>query len=61
MTSAVWPILLTVFTWWFTTGVILYLDGLDRSFSRAVLGGFTDHPRRLFGRCVADQLTGHAG
>jgi putative photosynthetic complex assembly protein 2 len=41
MTSAVWPILLTVFTWWFTTGVILYLDGLDRSFSRAVLGGFT--------------------
>jgi putative photosynthetic complex assembly protein 2 len=41
MTSAVWPVLLTIFTWWFTTGVILYLDGLDRSFSRSVLGLFT--------------------
>jgi len=41
MTGAVWPIILTVFTWWFTTGVILYLDGLDRSFSRLVLAAFT--------------------
>ena len=41
MTGAVWPIILTVFTWWFTTGVILYLDGLDRSLAKVVLGGFS--------------------
>lgn len=29
MTDLVLPILFTVFAWWFSTGAILYLDGLD--------------------------------
>lgn len=41
MGDVVWPILLTMFTWWFTTGAILYLDGLDRATYKWTMGAFT--------------------
>lgn len=41
MSSAVWPVLITMFTWWFTTGAILYLDGLDRATYKWTMGAFT--------------------
>lgn len=41
MSSAVWPVLVTMFTWWFTTGAILYLDGLDRASYKWTMGAFT--------------------
>lgn len=31
MTSSVLPVLFALFLWWFSTGVILYLDGLSRA------------------------------
>ena len=34
-----WPVLYTLFVWWFSTGVILYLDGLPRwTFKWTMLG-----------------------
>jgi len=30
MTPFVMPLVFTLFVWWFSTGVILYLDGLPR-------------------------------
>ncbi len=30
MTAIWWPLLFTLFVWWFSTGAILYLDGLPR-------------------------------
>ncbi len=41
MSSAAWPVLMTMFTWWFTTGAILYLDGLDRATYKWSMGAFT--------------------
>jgi putative photosynthetic complex assembly protein 2 len=41
MGDLIWPVLITVFTWWFTTGVILYLDGLDRRFMKWTMAAFT--------------------
>ncbi len=39
MSSLVWPLLFSIFIWWFSTGVILYLDGLPpRSFKWTLLG-----------------------
>jgi putative photosynthetic complex assembly protein 2 len=35
-----WPIALAVFLWWFSTGIIFYLDGLPvKSFKWSMLGG----------------------
>lgn len=31
MTEALWPILFAVFVWWFSTGLVLLLDGLPRT------------------------------
>ena len=39
MSSLGWPFLYTLFVWWFSTGVILYLDGLpQRTFKWTMLG-----------------------
>ena len=31
MSDALWPILFAVFVWWFSTGLVLLLDGLPRT------------------------------
>jgi len=41
MTPYLGPILFTLFVWWFSTGVILYLDGLPRRTFKATLGAAT--------------------
>jgi len=41
MTAFLWPFLFTVFAWWFSTGVILYLDGLPRTTFRWTFAGAT--------------------
>ena len=39
MSDVLWPILFTLFVWWFSTGVILYLDGLpSRTFKWTLMG-----------------------
>ncbi|MBL8302365.1 MAG: DUF3623 family protein, partial [Ideonella sp.] len=39
MSTLALPLLFSVFVWWFSTGVILYLDGLPpRSFKWTMLG-----------------------
>ena len=30
MSAVAFPVLCTLFVWWFSTGAILYLDGLPR-------------------------------
>jgi putative photosynthetic complex assembly protein 2 len=35
------PVLFTLFIWWFSTGVILYLDGLPRRTFKWTMGAFT--------------------
>ena len=39
--SFLWPFLFTVFAWWFSTGVILYLDGLPRRTFKWTFAGAT--------------------
>lgn len=41
MAPFVLPFLFTVFVWWFSTGVILYLDGLPRPTFKWTFGGAT--------------------
>ena len=39
MTAYLWPILFALFVWWFSTGAIIYLDGLpQRSFKWSMIG-----------------------
>ena len=39
MTAYLWPILFALFVWWFSTGAIIYLDGLPvRTFKWSMLG-----------------------
>ncbi len=39
MTTYLWPILFALFVWWFSTGAIIYLDGLpQRTFKWSMLG-----------------------
>jgi hypothetical protein len=42
MTSAAAPVLFALFAWWFSTGIIIYLDGLPRHTYR-----WSMRPRRL--------------
>ncbi len=37
----IWPLGVAVFVWWFSTGVVLMLDGLPRRTFRLSLGGLT--------------------
>ena len=39
--SFLWPFLFTVFAWWFSTGVILYLDGLPPTTFKWTFAGAT--------------------
>lgn len=39
MPQFTWPLLFTVFVWWFATGVILYLDGLPRRTFKWTMAG----------------------
>ncbi|MEO8936373.1 MAG: putative photosynthetic complex assembly protein PuhE [Burkholderiaceae bacterium] len=39
--SFLWPFLFTVFAWWFSTGVILYLDGLPAKTFKWTFAGAT--------------------
>ena len=41
MAEILLPVLYTLFVWWFSTGVILYLDGLPRSTFKWTLGAGT--------------------
>ena len=41
MQAYLWPLLFTVFVWWFTTGVIIYLDGLARKTFKWTIAGMT--------------------
>ena len=46
MAELLLPVLYTLFAWWFSTGVILYLDGLPRHTFRWTLNGATLPPPR---------------
>jgi putative photosynthetic complex assembly protein 2 len=53
LTGHVYPALFALFVWWFSTGIIMYLDGLPkRTFRWSMLGGTV-----VFAIC----LWGHAG
>ena len=41
MQAYLWPFLFTMFVWWFTTGVIIYLDGLARKTFKWTIAGMT--------------------
>lgn len=41
MPAILWPLLYTVFVWWFSTGLILYLDGLPRKTFKVTLAAAT--------------------
>ncbi len=41
MSQYLWPIAYTLFIWWFSTGVILYLNGLPRWTFKWTMGGTT--------------------
>lgn len=50
MTPYLWPILFALFVWWFSTGAIIYLDGLpQRSFKWSMLGATVLFGVALFG------------
>ena len=47
------PLLLAIFVWWLSTGVILYLDGLGRrSFRWSMMGASALSAVALWGRYV---------
>ncbi len=41
MQAYLWPFLFTVFVWWFSTGAIIYLDGLARRTFKWTIAGMT--------------------
>jgi len=56
------PVLATLFIWWFSTGVILYLDGLpQRTFKWTMLGASTTLGLALAGLAASGQDTSVAG
>ncbi|MGB7205022.1 MAG: putative photosynthetic complex assembly protein PuhE, partial [Anderseniella sp.] len=58
MQAFLWPFLFTVFTWWFTTGVIIYLDGLSRRTFKWTIASMTILLAvALFGIAEVAQLT----
>ena len=58
MLPYVLPLLFSVFIWWFSTGVILYLDGLpQRSFKWTMLGTTVVLLLALWGMSVSSQGT----
>ena len=62
MTQVGLPFLYTLFVWWFSTGVILYLDGLpQRSFKWTMLGATLLLGAALVGMAVSSTDTSVAG
>jgi putative photosynthetic complex assembly protein 2 len=59
MTEHVYPALFALFVWWFSTGVIIYLDGLpQRTFRWSMLGATVVFGASLYGLGVtADDAT----
>jgi putative photosynthetic complex assembly protein 2 len=56
--SFLWPFLFTVFAWWFSTGVILYLDGLaPRTFKWTFVGATMVCGAGLIGLAVSASQT----
>ncbi len=50
MTAYLWPILFALFVWWFSTGAIIYLDGLPRkTFKWSMLGATALFAAALYG------------
>ncbi|MDP3897679.1 MAG: putative photosynthetic complex assembly protein PuhE [Mesorhizobium sp.] len=50
MTVYLWPILFALFVWWFSTGAIIYLDGLPRrTFKWSMLGATALFGGALYG------------
>ena len=50
MTTVLWPMLFALLLWWFSTGLIIYLDGLPtRTFRWSMLGGTLLLIAALFG------------
>lgn len=59
MSSVLLPLLFSVFIWWFSTGVILYLDGLPaRTFKWTMLGTTVVSALALWGLSVSSRGTG---
>jgi putative photosynthetic complex assembly protein 2 len=62
MTSFALPVLFTLFVWWFSTGAILYLDGLPRrTFPWTMQGATLVLIAALYGLAVTRHDTGIAG
>jgi len=62
LASPVWPILYALLFWWFSTGVILYLDGLpQRSYRWSMLGASLLALPALAGVAVTAELATPAG
>ena len=58
MTQHVWPVLFTLGVWWFSTGAILYLDGLPRRTFKWTMGAATVMlGLALWGLAVSSQQT----
>jgi putative photosynthetic complex assembly protein 2 len=58
MTQHVWPVLFTLLVWWFSTGAILYLDGLPRRTFKWTMGAATVMlGLALWGLAVSSQQT----
>ena len=54
----VWPILFALFVWWFSTGAIIYLDGLPvRTFKWSMIGATAAFGAALYGLSVSSADT----
>jgi putative photosynthetic complex assembly protein 2 len=57
-----WPLLFTLFIWWFSTGVILFLDGLpERTFKWTMLGATGLLGAALYGLSISSAQTDVGG
>ena len=58
VTAYLWPILFALFVWWFSTGAIIYLDGLPgRTFKWSMLGATALLGAALYGLSVSSATT----
>ncbi|MEQ1941864.1 putative photosynthetic complex assembly protein PuhE [Mesorhizobium sp. VNQ89] len=62
MTAYLWPIVFALFVWWFSTGAIIYLDGLPvRTFKWSMLGATALFGAALYGLAVSSGDTSVQG
>jgi len=58
VTAYLWPIVFALFVWWFSTGAIIYLDGLPvRTFKWSMLGASALFGAGLYGLAVSSADT----